>query len=123
MDGYRPIPLEFERLSPEVQLRRSTEFLEWMQRRRSVRRFSTEPVEWELVENAVRVAGTAPSGANQQPWRFVVVSDPELKRRVREAAEREEYLAYYERMPKEWHEAIEPIGTDWIKPHITDAPY
>src|SRR5438067_7233214 len=107
MDGYRPIPLEFERLSPEVQLRRSTEFLEWMQRRRSVRRFSTEPVAWELVENAIRVAGTAPSGANQQPWTFVAVSDQAVKQELRDAAEAEEWAAYHGRMPEEWHRAIE----------------
>ncbi len=121
--AYRPIPLDFRRLPPADQLARSRAFLDLMKRRRSVREFSTEPVEWELVENAVRVAGTAPSGANQQPWRFVVIEDPDTKRRIREAAEREEYLAYHERMPDEWRKAIEPIGTDWIKPHITDAPY
>lgn len=121
--AYRPVPLDFRRLAPEEQLARSRAFLDSMKRRRSVREFSTEPVEWELVENAVRIAGTAPSGANQQPWRFVVVSDPVTKQRIREAAEREEYLAYHERMPEEWHKAIEPIGTDWIKPHITGARY
>jgi nitroreductase len=121
--SYRPLPLDFRRLAPAEQLARSRAFLELMTRRRSVREFSPEPVEWALVENAVRVAGTAPSGANQQPWRFVVVSDPAVKRRIREAAEREEYLAYHGRMPDEWHRAIEPIGTDWDKPHITDAPY
>jgi iodotyrosine deiodinase len=121
--AYRPVPLDFRRLPPDVQLARSREFLELMKERRSVRQFAGEPVEWELVENAIRVAGTAPSGANQQPWRFVVISDEATKRRIREAAEREEYEAYHGRMPDEWHEAIEPIGTDWIKPHITDAPY
>ena len=120
---YRPVPLDFLRLPPREQRARSRAFLEHMRRRRSVREFSTEHVDWELVENAVRVAGTAPSGANQQPWRFVVVSDPATKQRIREAAEREEYEAYHGRMPDEWHRAIEPIGTDWIKPHITDAPY
>ena len=121
--AYRPVPLDFPRLPPEVQLERSRAFLELMRERRSVRQFSTEPVEWELLENAIRAAGTAPSGANQQPWRFVVVSDAATKQRIRDAAEREEYEAYHGRMPAEWHEAIEPIGTDWIKPHITDAPH
>jgi iodotyrosine deiodinase len=120
---YRPIPLEFERLSPEEQLHRSAEFLALMQRRRSVRQFSDEPVPWELIENAVRAAGTAPSGANQQPWTFVVVSDPTVKQEIREAAEAEERASYHGRMPPEWLQAIEPIGTDWVKPHITDAPY
>jgi iodotyrosine deiodinase len=121
--AYRPVPLDFLRLPPDEQLARSRAFLDLMTRRRSVRQFSPEPVEWELIENAVRVAGTAPSGANQQPWRFVVVSDPAVKQQIREAAEREEYEAYHGRMPDAWHQAIEPIGTDWVKPHITDAPY
>src|SRR3954469_2793955 len=94
-----------------------------MEARRSVRRFSPEPVPHELVENAVRVAGTAPSGANQQPWTFVVVSDPELKRRLRDAAEQEEERLYRERASQEYLDALEPIGTDWLKPHITAAPY
>lgn len=93
-----------------------------MQKRRSVRQFSSDPVPWELVENAIRAAGTAPSGANQQPWTFVVVSDPAVKERLRVAAEAEEKASYGGRMPPEWLQAIEPIGTDWVKPHITDAP-
>jgi iodotyrosine deiodinase len=94
-----------------------------MQARRSVRFFSTDPVPRELVENALRVAGTAPSGAHQQPWTFVVVSDPALKARLREAAEAEEHDFYERRASAEWLEAIAPIGTDPVKAHITDAPY
>jgi iodotyrosine deiodinase len=104
-------------------MRRSRDFLELMSARRSVRHFSTEPVERALVENAIRTAGTAPSGANQQPWTFVVVSDPETKQKLREAAEKEERLLYEERASDEWLAALEPIGTDAVKPHITDAPY
>ncbi len=89
-------PLDFERLDPETQLQRSREFLAQMRKRRTVRHFSTEPVPFELIENAIAAAGTAPSGANQQPWTFVVVSDPELKQQIREAAEEEE-RAFYER--------------------------
>ena len=77
----------------------------------------------EVVEDAVRVAGSAPSGANQQPWSFVVVSDPEVKARIREAAEHEEKLLYTERATREYLDVLEPIGTDWSKPHLTDAPY
>jgi iodotyrosine deiodinase len=91
--------------------------------RRSVRAFSREPVPWELVENAIATAGTAPSGAHQQPWTFVAVSDPELKRRMREAAEQEERRNYEGRMSDEWLRALEAIGTDWRKPHIEDAPW
>jgi iodotyrosine deiodinase len=90
--------------------------------RRSIRDFSPEPVPMELVEDALRVAGSAPSGANQQPWTFVVITDPEVKARIREAAEHEERLLYAERASKEYLEAIEPIGTNAVKPHITDAP-
>jgi iodotyrosine deiodinase len=120
---YEPLPLEFTRLDAEEALRRSREFSELMSTRRSVRHFSSEPVAPELIENAIRTAGLAPSGANQQPWTFVVVSDPELKQKLREAAEREEKLLYEERASDEYLRALHPIGTDWIKTHITDAPY
>jgi nitroreductase len=120
---YLPTALEFTRLDAEEALRRSRAFYELMLTRRSVRHFSSEPVPWELIENALKTAGTAPSGANQQPWTFVVVSDPELKAKIRDAAEREERLFYEERAPEPYLDAVEPIGTDWIKAHITDAPY
>ena len=120
---YRPVPLVYDRPSDGSSLERSRAFLELMQARRSIRQFSTEPVAPELIENAIRVAGTAPSGAHQQPWTFVVVSDPETKRRLREGAEAEEREFYDRRATDEWKEAIRPIGTDWIKTHITDAPY
>ena len=123
MSEYRPVPLLYERPSESTSVERSREFLELLQARRSVRRFSSEPVPWELVENAIRAAGTAPSGAHQQPWTFVVVSDPETKRRLREGAEAEEREFYDHRATPEWKEAIRPIGTDWVKTHITDAPY
>lgn len=96
--------------------------LEAMRTRRSIRSFSPEPVPRELIENALRVAGSAPSGANQQPWTFVVVTDDETKRRIRDAAEHEERLLYEQRASAEYLRAIEPIGTDAVKPHITDAP-
>jgi iodotyrosine deiodinase len=120
---YTPIPLEFERLSPGEQLARSREFVERMRTRRSVRQFSRAPVPFELVANAVAAAGTAPSGANQQPWTFVVVSDAAVKRQIRLAAEAEEREAYEHRMTEEWLRALEPLGTDWRKAHIEDAPY
>jgi nitroreductase len=94
-----------------------------MKRRRTVRDYSREPVPFELIENAVRAAALAPSGANQQPWTFVVVSDPEIKRQIRLAAEAEEKESYERRMSQEWLEVLEPLGTDWHKPHIEDAPY
>ncbi len=119
----RFVPLEFERLSEELQLAGSRAFLESMRRRRTVRHYSTAPVPWQLVENAVAAAATAPSGANQQPWTFVVVSDPETKRVIRSAAEHEERRNYEGRMSPEWIEALQPLGTDRHKPHLEDAPY
>ena len=120
---YEPVPLRWERLDPGQALARSEAFLATMQARRSVRAFSTEPVPRELIDNALEVAGTAPSGAHQQPWTFAVVSDPQLKAQLRAAAEAEEHDFYERRATDEWKEAIEPIGTDWVKTHITDAPY
>ncbi len=102
--------------------RRSEAFLEEARRRRTVRAFSPKPVPLDVVENAIAAAGTAPSGANQQPWTFVLVTDPELKRRLREAAEEEERRSYEGRMSDAWLEALAPLGTDWHKPHLEDAP-
>jgi nitroreductase len=122
LEDYRPQPLELERLPTEVALQRSRAFLALMRTRRSVRHFAPDRVEPELIENAIRTAGSAPSGANQQPWTFVVVTNDETKRAMREAAEREEELLYRERATDEYLEAIRPIGTNAVKPHVTDAP-
>jgi len=94
-----------------------------MQRRRTVRDFSSDPVPFHLIESAIRTAATAPSGANQQPWKFVVVSDPEVKRKIRIAAEEEERDFYAHRAPQEWLDALAPLGTDSHKPFLEDAPY
>jgi iodotyrosine deiodinase len=123
VEGARFVPLAFERLDRGEQLARSRAFRERMRSRRTVRDFSSEPVPWELVENAIAVAAGAPSGANQQPWTFVAVSDPDLRRRIREAAEEEERRSYEGRMPDDWLRALEPLGTDWRKPHLTEAPW
>lgn len=120
---FSAVPLEYERPDRDEQLAASRRFLELMRARRSVREFSPEPVPLELVENAIATAGTAPSGAHQQPWTFVLVSDPEVKRRLRIAAEDEERAFYGRRASREWLRAIEQVGTDWRKPHIEDAPY
>lgn len=108
---------------PEMQ-RRGEEFYLEMDRRRSVREFSPEPVPRVLIEQAIRAAGTAPSGAHMQPWTFVAVSDPEIKRRIRLAAEEEERISYEGgRMPPEWLEALAPLGTDWHKPFLEIVPW
>lgn len=116
-------PLQFERLPADEQLARSGTFLAQMQTRRTVRDFSTEPVPFELIENAVATAASAPSGANQQPWTFVVVSSPAIKQQIRAAAEAEERESYAHRMSEEWLAALAHLGTDWHKPHLEDAPY
>ena len=115
--------LEFEHLTPEEQRQRSREFLAQMKKRRTVRHYSTDPVPFELIENAIATAASAPSGANQQPWTFVVVSNPEIKHQIRLAAEEEEKESYARRMSQEWLDALAHLGTDWHKPHLEDAPY
>jgi nitroreductase len=117
------IPLNFKRLSEDEQLTRSREFLQRMQTRRTVRDYASDPVPFELIRNAIATAGTAPSGANQQPWTFVVISNPQMKQRIRQAAEAEEKENYERRMSDEWLDALAPLGTDWQKPHLEDAPY
>jgi nitroreductase len=117
------LPLAFDRLPLEETLVQARRFFEEMNRRRTTRHFSSERVPREAIEWAIRTAGTAPSGAHQQPWTFVAVSAPELKLRIREAAEREEYDFYHGRAPDEWLEAVTPLGTDEHKTHLTDAPW
>jgi iodotyrosine deiodinase len=102
---------------------RATAYLETMRTRRTIRDFSPELVPFDLIETAIAAAATAPSGANIQPWRFIVVSDAERKRRIREAAEAEEREFYQRRASAAWLEALAPLGTDWHKPFLEDAPY
>ena len=101
---------------------RARAFAESVATRRSVRTFSKEPVPLEVVESCIRAAGTAPNGANRQPWHFVMVTDPEVKRRIREAAEAEERAFYGGRAPEDWLQALAPLGTDERKPFLEDAP-
>lgn len=116
-------PLRFERLDPSEQLRIAREFTARLRTRRSVREFSGEPVPFELIELAVRCAASAPSGANKQPWRFVVVRDPAVKHKIRLAAEAEEKENYERRFPPAWLEDLKPFGTDWHKSFLETAPY
>jgi nitroreductase len=103
--------------------RRAVAFREEMQRRRTVRYFSNRHVPREVIENCLLTAGSAPSGANLQPWHFVVVSDPAIKKQIREAAEKEEHEFYHGRAPQEWLEALAPLGTDEHKSYLEIAPY
>ena len=123
MSAYRFVPLEgHEPLEPEEARRRSREFYEEMRKRRTVRHFSDRKIPDGIIENCLRAAGTAPSGANRQPWHFVVVSDPTTKSRIRRSAEVEEREFYARRAPKEWLEALAPLGTDENKPYLETAP-
>jgi nitroreductase len=117
------IPLEFERLDPEDGRARARALLGSLRRRRSVRDFSSDPVPLDLVETAIETAATAPSGANRQPWRFVVVGDASVKAKIREAAEAEERAFYEHRATAEWLADLAPLGTDWRKPFLETAPW
>jgi nitroreductase len=122
---HRPtIPLpDARKLTDSEMLRQAMAFRDLMQSRRTVRDFDPRPVPREVIEACIAAAGTAPSGANQQPWQFVAVSDPEVKRRIRESAEAEEQEFYGRRAPEEWLDALQPIGTDWRKPFLETAPW
>jgi iodotyrosine deiodinase len=117
------IPLVYQRPTEDEQVRSVTTFAESMSKRRTVRHFSAEPVRYELIEQAIRAAASAPSWANKAPWRFVVVENTELKRRIRAAAEREEREFHTHRATPEWLEDLAPLGLDWHKPFLDEAPY
>jgi nitroreductase len=117
-----PLP-GYHRLPGAKMLARAEAFYAEMDRRRTTRHFSSEPVPRRLVELAMLTAGTAPSGAHRQPWRFVAIDDPQLKSRMRAAAEAEELETYSKRMTDEWRQALQPLGTDHVKEHMTDAPW
>ena len=120
---YKSIAYKFTRLPREVMLTRGRDFLALMNGRRSIRDFSTDPPPRECIDLAIQAASTAPSGAHRQPWRFVVVDDPTLKRQIRDAAEEEERENYENRFPPEWLAALAPLGTDGDKPFLEEAPY
>src|SRR5688572_26299452 len=113
---------EYRELPAAEMLRRSEAFARDLSRRRTVRDFSDRPVPPGVIDACLRAAGTAPSGANLQPWHFVVITDPAIKRRIREAAEVKEREFYEHRAPAEWLAALEPLGTDWRKPFLEVAP-
>lgn len=120
---YKTRPYRPERVPTEESARLIEGDYARMKTRRSVRHFSTDPVPPEVIEHAIKIAGTAPSGAHRQPWYFVAISDAEMKAKIREAAEKEERAFYDGRATDEWLEALAPLGTDFVKEHITDAPW
>lgn len=124
MSAHPTVALPPQNEVPDVErLRAAREFHALMQRRRTVRDFDARPVPRELIAECIAAAGTAPSGANQQPWHFVAVADPAVKRRIRIAAEEEERQFYERRASDEWLEALAPLGTDWRKPFLETAPW
>jgi nitroreductase len=123
MPDHPTIPLAFDALPPAESLARIRAFAEKLKKRRTVRDFSSEPVAREIIETAIVAAGSAPSGANQQPWTFVAIADPAVKARIRQAAEVEEKAFYDGRAGEEWLEALSVLGTDWEKPFLETAPW
>jgi len=123
MEGQPFIPLVWSEVQPDEMIHRSKHLLELMDSRRTTRHFSKRSVSKELIEHAILCGGTAPSGAHLQPWTFVAISSQELKQKIRDAAESEERKTYEERMPDAWREVLQPLGTDAVKEHLTDAPW
>jgi nitroreductase len=123
VNGYPFINYKKAGYGAEEMLERSKAFYAWANERRTCRDISEKPVGKEVIENILLTASTAPSGAHKQPWTFCVISNPDVKKAIREAAEEEEYKSYAGRMSKEWLEDLAPIGTDWQKPFLTEAPW
>lgn len=124
MDELEHVPLPgYREHSQEEMIKRAAEFRSNMQRRRTVRLFSDRAIPRQVIEDCLLAAGTAPNGANLQPWHFVVVSSPQIKKQIRLGAEKEEYEFYHRRAPQEWLDALKPFGTDENKPYLETAPY
>lgn len=117
------VPLQFSRLPVDETSRRSQEFHTFMSQRRTVRFFSPDPIPADVIRNIIRAAGTAPSGAHTEPWTYVVVSDPEMKMKVRNIVEEEEQINYTKRMGTQWTTDLKPLKTNWVKEYLTTAPY
>ena len=122
-DSQPFLPLQYKKFSKDIMKEKASSFFSLMDNRRTTRHFSEEPVERELIEFAIKTASTAPSGAHLQPWTFVAINDQKLKSKIRDAAEIEEKKTYDERMPEAWAEVIQPLGTDYVKTHLTSAPW
>ncbi|MQG73887.1 MAG: nitroreductase family protein [SAR202 cluster bacterium] len=117
------LPLDFHWVAPRTSERRAHRLLKTMLQRRTIRTFSDRRVPRSVIKNCLRIAGSAPSGANMQPWKFVVISRTALRAKIKKAAEKEEQAFYKKRASTEWLQALGPLGTDWRKPFLVDAPY
>lgn len=123
INGYPYVSYNHIQFNEKEMIARSEEFYEWMNNRRTVREFSSQTFDICIIENIIKTASTAPSGANKQPWTFCVVQHPAIKKQIREAAEKEERESYENRMSEEWLNDLKPLGTDWNKPFLETAPY
>jgi len=122
-EGFKHNLFEHEKISEKEMIKKSQDFYNWLNKRRSIREFSSEPVPREVIENVIKSASTAPSGAHHQPWTFCAVSNPELKSKIKEVAEKEEKESYERRMNDEWKNDLKILATDSHKPFLTDAPW
>lgn len=123
IDGFKHIRYKQETFSEKEMTQRSKNYYEWLNKRRSVRDFSNKQIPIEVIENIIKTASTAPSGANKQPWTFCVVKSAEIKKKIRDAAEEEERKSYEERMSDEWLSDLKHLGTNANKPFLEIAPY
>lgn len=123
IDGYPFVLHQPQIFSQEEMRTRSEHFYHWLDKRRTVRDFSDAPVPRDVIENILKAASSAPSGAHKQPWTFCVVTNAALKKQIREAAEKEEYQSYNGRMTEEWLQDLQPLQTGWQKPFLETAPY
>ena len=123
-NGYEHVPfVQANLFDPVEMVQRSKEYYHWLNQRRSIRMISDRPVPKQIIENIIKTASTAPSGAHKQPWTFCAVSDPVLKKQIRIAAEQEEKLSYESRMSEQWKNDLKPLGTDMNKPFLKEAPW
>ena len=123
INGFPHVRLAFNRLSEDEMRVNAFSFFEKMNERRTVRAIDSRMVPEEILENIIRTAATAPSGAHKQPWTFCLISDPEIKKQIRIGAEEEERISYSERMPEDWKQDLKPLATDWQKPFLEESPY
>ena len=123
VNGHKHVRYERDTYSQEESFQRSCEFYNWLDTRRTVREISNKPISKETIEKLIMAGSTAPSGAHKQPWTFCAISNADMKKAIREAAEKEEYDSYHGRMSERWLKDLAPIGTDWNKPFLENAPW
>ncbi|SFO34815.1 Nitroreductase [Algoriphagus ornithinivorans] len=123
INGHLHISYRRPKYSDQESQTAAKNYFEFMNQRRTVREFDSRNIPLDVMENIIRTAGTAPSGAHKQPWTFCLISDPEMKKQIRIAAEEEEKISYTSRMPESWKDDLAPLGTDWEKPFLEIAPY